>query len=352
MTVLFVFGLFLLLNNLMKTHRTDNCTSKAWFDYLRAFFSICVVFHHMVKCNSVSQVEQVVYENLGYLSVAVFFMISGYGMAYKYSQGYPQKYMIRKIANLLGEYLLVNALYAIWELIEFHSIDVDLAVENFKHGIMYADNSWYILLILIVYLLMDTTNFLLINKEVSFQLRSKVIIGFMIVFWAGYTALLIIMGWGGYWYVSFGSFMLGMIIFRNKQLLIRSVRSTFIIVFIIFILSIISSIMIDKWSVSIVIKVISSSTFAFLCVLLGTKFEARDSKIIKLLSNISLEVYLLHGLSFRLLRNTLYYVGSDYLFSALSIVICLLLAFVLRGVFNMIKKMQNLQITNKTAIRL
>ena len=83
MVVCFIISLVLLV--LPLRHAEQNVTDygkKEWFDYLRCFFAIMVVFHHMVKYTDVSGTAYVIFENLGFLAVAVFFMISGYGLSY------------------------------------------------------------------------------------------------------------------------------------------------------------------------------------------------------------------------------------------------------------------------------
>lgn len=191
MVVCFIICLVLLVLPLRRTKQSIiDYGNKDWFDYLRCFFAIMVVFHHMVKYTDISGAAYVMFENLGFLSVAVFFMISGYGLSFKYRNGYVKGYASNKVVGIVLEYLLVMALYALWEVLSTGSIDMQRAVTDMKGGILYVDNSWYIAAILIIYLVFD-----LVQRFCASNTIYPIIL--MSLFGAVYTAVLIVLRWGG-----------------------------------------------------------------------------------------------------------------------------------------------------------
>ena len=191
MVVCFIICLVLLVLPLRHTEQSMiNYGNKDWFDYLRCFFAIMVVFHHMVKYTDVSGTAYVIFENLGFLAVAVFFMISGYGLSYKYQNGYVIGYASNKVMWLLLEYILVLALYMLWDIVSTGSVNIQQAVTEIKGGILYVDNSWYIAAILVIYLVYDLVQrFCISNAKYSIILMS--------LFGAVYTTVLLFLRWGG-----------------------------------------------------------------------------------------------------------------------------------------------------------
>ncbi len=326
MNCVFIIIIILFAINLRTNKEKDNCLSLDWFNAQRAFFAMMVVFHHMVKYTSISNFPLTIYENLGYLSVSVFFLISGYGLTLKYENGRQNKYIARKIILLVLEYIFVFGLYAIWNILLDGYFDIQQLKSDFEQGILYVDNSWYILAIIIIYLAFDAFFWLKNNRYPD----NKLII-WMSLFGLVYSILLIYLRWGTYWYVSYWAFVAGIVLRENKEKFIRVIREKQNVIMavdiVIFAICFIGSLFRIPWSINFVLKVICSLSFSLLFVFLGMILRYESVPSIKLISKISLEIYLLHGLAFRILRNKLWFVNNEILFSICSIAICVCLAF-------------------------
>lgn len=73
---------------------------------------------------------------------------------------------------------------------------------------------------------------------------------------------------------------------------------------------------------------VSAVLLALITCLIGMKVRCREYRPVKVISTISLEVYLLHGLSFRLLRNQFLYIQNEFAFAPLTVLLCLLMAYI------------------------
>ena len=88
---------------------------------------------------------------------------------------------------------------------------------------------------------------------------------------------------------------------------------------------------------------VSAVMLAMITCLTGMKVKCEENKPVKVISMISLEVYLLHGLSFRLLRNQFLYIQNEFAFASITILLCLLMALI---TFKIVYRMKPKKVIN------
>ncbi len=89
-----------------------------------------------------------------------------------------------------------------------------------------------------------------------------------------------------------------------------------------FVIAVVLAIYVNSWFVMTVLKIISAILLAANCVLIGIKRYCKANVYVKVLSRFSLEVYLFHGLCFRLYMEWSIRLRSEVLFSVLSLMTC------------------------------
>ena len=103
------------------------------------------------------------------------------------------------------------------------------------------------------------------------------------------------------------------------------------------------SILIGTWLLRTALKMVSAVMLAMITCLIGMKVKCEENKPVKVISMISLEVYLLHGLSFRLLRNQFLYIQNEFAFASITILLCLLMALI---TFKIVYRMKPKKVIN------
>lgn len=325
-----------LIFNVRKADLPKECLSITYCNSSKAVFAGVVVFHHMAKILADDPFAGI-FLNLGYLAVSVFFIISGYGLMVKYSKGYPRGYMIRKVLWLIVEYAIVNILYILWEVISSGTFNLERFKQLYVTGICYADNSWYIIAIIVIYIAFDLV--MRFTFSIKHSDNNKLLsICIMTIFFTLYTVFVLLQKWGSYWYISCGAFIIGMLIAVNTSKIVETINKKWLIHLTIqCFIFMISQILLFRcnlsWLSQTALKAMAAIAFAVIIITIGMR-ASFSGKAITWVSSISLEIYMLHGLSFRILRNDMCCISNDLLFCLLSIIICLILSC---GVNNLIR---------------
>lgn len=121
---------------------------------LKGLFAMIVLFHHIshyVDCASLYRG----FGNAGYLSVAFFFFISGYGLVYQYEKR-PTHYLLKfpssKFRKVILPYWLISAIYLIYDNLTGSQIRLyELIYRPFTRFYL-ANNCWYIVALIYYYL--------------------------------------------------------------------------------------------------------------------------------------------------------------------------------------------------------
>lgn len=262
----------------------------------RGLFAIVVVFHHLSQRTSTGLLFRY-FTEVGYLAVAVFFFFSGYGLQKSYiTKGinYRKGFLFRRLPSVLAPYIIATALY--W-------------FQNFRRGVSYSTKdiitmavtdhpivsfSWFIINILAFYVAFWLLMFIC-RKHYLLMIFGAVLFN---VCWVAYC---IKMNLGIWWYRSSHLLVIGMFwaiyeedildeIKASYRVIVPITWSAFAVLFF-FQEQILSLFPILNLQYSLITAVV----FVMSVLLFSMKIQI-GNKVLAFLCNISLEIYLLHGL--------------------------------------------------------
>ena len=311
--------------------------SKDNFICLKGLFALAVIASH-IRSSLVSMNDTVIGQMLtvlGYLSVAMFFFFSGYGIAHQYKckgELYIKKFPRNRLLDIYLKYLLVILIYFLYNIILSSPMKINRIITSFLFGGTIAINGWYLQAIIVSYVA-----FYLI---VSF-VKPKLFIPAFCVYLIAYIVLCLFLGLGILWYQSYLPFFVGIVCANKKEEIYAFLDSkkTFIIsflvsVFLFCVTLFLGNLRILPFVLTVMCKMFSSVFFVS-TILLGTSFLSVRFCITRWLGKISFEIYVVHGLFIGIARkctnNNLIYAMLIYVFSIIA-------ATLLNKVFSFISK--------------
>lgn len=264
---------------------------------LRGFFALAVVFHHLAQLTGTGRIFHR-FTHIGYLSVAVFFFLSGYGLqkSHMNSPQYRERFLSRRLPSVLLPYLVVTGLYWLMNSAFGRIFSIKDIFLRLLDGDPIASYSWYVVTILLFYIA-----FWLMMRLCGDHYKRMLLCG--LAWELLYTAFCIKIGYGFWWYNASQLLIVGMFwaVFENRILnvLKRLYPLLFPITGICFLLSFacaetLPSLLLPGEN-SLLFTALAAILFP-ICVLFFTlKFQV-GNRILNFLGNLSLEIYLLHGL--------------------------------------------------------
>lgn len=279
--VVILFIGFFSLKNISSEIGMENISSGISIEtsnFLKGFFILTVVVHHLSQ-RVIEPGFLKIYQSLGYLSVGVFFTLSGYGLS-------ASK---KPIKNLF--FFAKNKLIRVY--LPCFSINLLLFfVMNVKIDILYVlfptsmDNTqWFITTILIFYFFYYISS--LYNNNIQL-----IIVCVTLYFIACYVMQL-----GSWWYISSFCFPLGFIWHKYHHYITSTLSKKYLVVVMItsfvFIIFSLAKKYISIASVSDVAGAISCTAFSILILSLVVRYQPK-SKFISNVGVCSLELYVLH----------------------------------------------------------
>ena len=315
--------------------------SKQESDCLKGLFSLCVVACHLrgqISFFNNSLIGQIL-TVAGYLSVAVFFFFSGYGLtlsSLNKGKDYVKHFPKRRLLPFYCNYLIAVVIYLIFHLLSSKSIEPKLLLKSFTFGGTYVAGGWYLQTILLIYIA-----FYLISR---FSSKHKILLLQLFVLF--YIAVCIIIFDSTLQYESILAFLLGVIWATSRQSideLLSKRMYYFIYLFsstIIFVLTLLcgntSFLRFD------VLRVISKmmSAVAFVLVVNAVVMKIRFSNIItRMLGNIYFEIYITHGIFLGLYHSKFIYINNALVYIAMVVVSTLIASLLLHILFKSINNL-------------
>lgn len=179
---------------------------------IRGIFAVVIVLHHMIQYNPISipYYPWLLTQSAGYLSVSVFFFLSGYGLSMQTADraDYLRGFWLHRLLPMYGMYLYVMAWYVVFFLAIGRRFTPTEILRSIVMSPTLVSNGWFFSSILMLYLL-----FWLVHIGVKNQMwQTAVITGFLILYCAAGIAL----KWGYWTYVSLPAFSAGMIYQRQR----------------------------------------------------------------------------------------------------------------------------------------
>lgn len=341
------------INNLLKqwdgNSKASSCSlnwnylSKDNTDCLKGIFSVFVVICHMrgriLTLNDT--LLGALCTAMGYLSVAIFFFVSGYGLMASYQKKgkqYIEHFGRTRILPFYMVILLAVAIYAVYELAIGEYFTISDLIKSITFGNVIIKNGWYLQAALVLYIF-----FWVVFKYLS-QLRMQ--LSAILFCCIGYILLCIALNMGTYWYESVFCFFLGLIWCAYQEKIDKKINQkgryyAFLIVsFLLFCMTLIlgnTGLLIFNGLI-VACKMISAVCFVLFVLFLIMKINIQNA-VTQKLGVISLEIYVMQGIPMTFLRGgAQWYIKNDLLYIFLVIVCTLFLAMVLHPIVQAIYK--------------
>ena len=278
---------------------------------LRGVMAIAIILHHMSE-KTVGGVLFPLLQHMGYLIVAVFFFLSGYGLLVAYKKkgtSYLKGFWKKRILYIFIVFVWISMVYAVYHII----------VGNFKFSLTIAANSWYMVIQILLYVFF----------WLAFKLtgsRSRLLsIGCVFIFQTALVFVLKANGYEGIWYMSNYAFIAGLLWANYNESINQLINKkywlcagTITVGFALF-----SAIPLMLESTYLPCRMISTVFFCGMVVLILCKVKITGI-VWNWLGDISLEIYLLHGLVYMSLK---WFITSEILWTALTVALTIPIAY-------------------------
>ena len=270
---------------------------------LKGIFAIFVLMHHLYQYSAIitGTIFGSIFQAMGYLSVAVFFFLSGYGLSKSvrltggaYLLSFPRKRLLTYYVDIiifLLLYLVLN-IFRSPDNIAWLSI-----LKSLTFGGTLISNGWYLQVALILYII-----FFFVYRFVKFdKCKPWIMLGLTITF----VAVLHFSGFSSVWYEGMLAFPLGLLLATyEEKLYTDNLKANILIIVISFVLfcgAFIGCSIIDIKELSLILKMHSTLLFVIF-VLSIVRYIPIICKPTLYLGKISLEIYALQGLFIWILK--------------------------------------------------
>ena len=271
-------------------HLKADYLSKDRTDCLRGIFALFVVMHHLYQNTglfSENTVLSMIFSLMGYLSVSVFFFLSGYGLM----SGYERKgreYAKRMFVHRIIPFYIVSVFFSYLDMAGTLSFSwkrfllTPIAFGNFGY-------LWYLEVQLFVYILFAVVY----SWKITDELKNMIFFFGLLFMVIGFS----ILGLGGWWYNSIVCVFLGMI-WKKEQteidgFIVNKVGYGLVLPasFILF-CGLILSRFFYTGGISILVEYMDAIFFVLLVIMLIIIIPF-ENKLTRFLGSISLEIYAL-----------------------------------------------------------
>lgn len=281
----------------------------------RGILAVTIVLHHIAeKISGAVLFQQLVHT--GYMIVALFFFLSGYGLIVQYKkkgEDYLKGFWKKRILYLVLIYILVSLTYYPFHCWRGKEMGWAAIYDSLVNGHTIATNSWYIIVQIAFYIILWT----------SFQFSKNLmkVFGWITTFTTILNIALVASPYGSVWYISNYAFPLGIIWAIKEQDWLESIQKHYWLALAacLFVFGVSSALH------GTIARMISSCAITSFCVI-GLMKVNICGNIWKHLGKISLDIYLLHALAYMFLRSEAINISNDVLWTIGTLILTYILS--------------------------
>lgn len=335
----------------------DKYLTRSNTDCFKGICAIMVVLCHVCSRTGIGASIGLgpIYSAFGYWGVSGFMFMSGYGLicSLSNSSNGGRDYLSTFIRNrVIPIYCLMVILVVIYYVLKLLlSPESPTAMElipSFFFGKTVISFGWYLQSIVLIYLLFYVAANLVIKycrKPLGMPICLSVGIGLLI-----YVALCLVMGLGSTWYETSFSFLAGVAVACYREPIdkwLSSKRRT-ILTFLICIMVFLSCFMLGSGqylhgAIKIIFKMLSSVFFCFTW-LAFMRLVSLENPVTAFLGNLYLEIYIIQGAIYLLLRNKYWSLEPEWLFFVIAITLVIVVGKLIKPLTTLFMK----TVKNKT----
>ena len=297
-------------------------------DSLKGILALIIIFHHLSQ-KIVEPSILTLFQNMGYLAVAVFFFVSGYGLTSQYivhGEGYLTKFLQKRVMKILIPTITASIIYFLYYC---WNSGLSYAIQISKEAILSTNsiiiNGWYLVTILYFYILFWGC-FYIFKED-----REQIIFTFFGTIC--YILFCYKAGYGVWRYNSCLAFWIGIVFKKQEkkiQIMNRFPILTMSVLFFAFACSQKVCGMLETNLGNIGGSLITSALFAILMVFI-VSWKKVQSTIFDFLGKVSFELYIVHGLFIGFYRSNIVFVENDAIYFILVLLSAVLFAYILCG---------------------
>lgn len=326
-----LYVVLIIISVLRKGKSNQDYLSAETSTELRGIAAIGIVFHHLSERTHggafFSKLPMV-----GYLLVTFFFFLSGFGLLVQYKKkgdSYLQGFLKKRVLYLAVIYALDVILYAIVGNLMGQGYTLGVVIKSiFVSGV--AKNAWYMIVQILSYVF-----FFVVFRFYKSDSLDKKILG-VFVLQTVFLAFCIVNRISSMWYLSNYGFTLGMLWANHKPEIDRKLADSYPVVF-----TAVSGLFVLFYAVPVftdrLLPDVQAETIRLSCRLISSPLSvcALMTIIYKYhpcmrlwssLGKISLEIYLIHGMVYSVLRSDYIFVNNDFIWSLLTVICSIILA--------------------------
>lgn len=309
-----------------------DCFSSEQCTAVKGLFAMTIVFHHLAIATDSGRIIPL-FTHVGYLAVALFFFISGYGMMKKTmsDEHYLDGFVLKRVNKIVIPYAVVICIYWLASLPTdnaYSAKDVALSLIN---GYPIAENSWYIIVCLFMYAVFW------LAAKVS-KRKPAIIVLCEVIFCILWIPLAKQLNYGQWWYISNFALPIGMLwaMYEGRILALLSCAKKYAVTVILAFLLVVISFALTYFGDSSIYYTVSSTAFVTFFAIVCMKLRLGNPAL-SFLGKISMEIYLIHGLFISMFRSNIANIENDVIYSALVIACSVISAVILNVLFKRLK---------------
>ena len=333
-----VFSLFILLWRIKPAERGklfNNYFSVARTRSIKGMGAIFILFSHICSYLGDTFRALLIFKNAGGLMVAGVLFVSGYGLQYGVmnKKGYLKSFFRKRMPSILVPYYIVNLFYINTN----HPPVREIILSYFG----WNTSLWYVTAILILYICFFLCAKLFAARRLPFVMAVCVVI---------YMIVMNRLGFGSWWYKSCPSFAVGMWLCAHKNRFRRFFSRGYPLKALCVIMATVLSYGCcciwndDTKLAQIIISAVGTTMFSVMLAVISMKIKIKNP-IINFFGNMSLEIYLTHGLWIAWLKMGVWHdlapeiFDNDALFFAGILVGTLIMSFLVHIISGFILKL-------------
>lgn len=279
--------------------RKEDYLSQNNSNSLRGIVAIAIVLQHFSGW-FIRPYFLIPFKHFGYLGVALFFFLSGYGLYYSFKnkEDYLKFFWKKRLLSLLIPYYIANILYIIVEFIMGEDVRLLDVISSIYGGYLYISVAWYIFVLILLYAVF----------YISFKMKSsKVSSVVFTVLFITLTVILYAFKGNDPYTRSLFAFPAGIIWYKYKATIDKYIHRKWYFCFVLSLLllgfgfgfKIIGTL----YRIPMIVFAANNFSSMFFCVfiLIFISKIRLNNKCISFIGKISMEVYLYHMLILNLL---------------------------------------------------
>lgn len=315
--------------------------SKENGDCLKGIFAICVLIHHLYQHSGMfrGSIIGAGLQFLGYLSVGVFFFLSGYGLMksfLKKGTEYLRTFLQKRLLPFYITVLIMTTIYALFRYSLGDTVDMVDLVQSLLFGGTIISNGWYLQTQLLFYIA-----FFLVFRFCRSPSGGSVM---LTIIGAFYIIVMNVFDYAPTWYVSTPLFVLGLWFAQHKSRFDDQIFNNMkwlpllLVAGAILFASLMGYKVCKSKHLDDICLVLADCAFV-LVTLLAIGRISLNFRITRFLGRISFEIYVVQGICLTLFHSKYIYIHNPYLFiaavSASTIVLAIALHPIINNIFSL-----------------